>query len=593
MVPIQANRRIGLEALKAALSEAAERPAPTRESPFPGPFQDEVARLETLLPAGRSRGSERLPRYLVERLLLDTDGYFEGHVLTGGDQTLRAALRLARGRLAQAGCPVPAIEASSRYGWVARVVEGVVTHTSPTRVTIGDRIDAVLTHRLWGTLILAALMLLMFHAVFSWAEVPMNGIAAATRWLAGLVAAHLSDGALRSLLIDGVIGGMGSVVIFLPQIVILFFFLAILEDCGYLARAAYLMDRIMVRVGLSGMSFIPLLSCFACAIPGVMATRVIESRRDRLITILIAPLMSCSARLPIYTLMIAAFVPDRPFWGGWVGSRGLTLFALYLIGILAAAAVALVPRWGPWRGPTSPFIMELPAYKWPCPRVILHRIIDRAWAFLQGAGTTILAVSVVMWAALYYPRLSPSDRAPFTAEQERLRDGHDRAAEAGDAKAMAVAEAALSDVEDRITGAQRRRSFLGRAGHLIEPVVRPLGWDWRIGSAVLASLPARETVVATLGVVFDAGEGDKGAQGLHAALRSATRPGTDRPLFNTPVAASIMVFFALCGQCIATLAVIRRETNSWIWPARSFALMTTLAYLGALIAYRIGMWLVA
>jgi ferrous iron transport protein B len=593
VVAIQPGRRMGLEALKSALSEAAERPAPTCRSPLPGPFQEEVAHLETLLPAAGSAGGEAVPRFLVERLLLDADGYFEGRVLTGGDPSLRDALRMARGRLAQAGCPVPAIETSSRYGWVARVVEGVVTRTDPSRVSIGDRIDVVLTHRLWGTLILAALMVLMFHAVFRWAEAPMKLIAAATRGLAGLIAAQLSEGALRSLLIEGVIGGMGSVLAFLPMIVILFFFLAILEDCGYLARAAYLMDRVMVRVGLSGTSFIPLLSSFGCAIPGVMATRVIENRRDRLITILVAPLMSCSARLPVYALLIAAFIPDRSYWGGWIGVRGLTLLALYLVGILVAAAVALVLRRGPWRGATSPFIMELPDYKWPCPRVILHRIVERAWDFLHGAGTTILAVSVVMWAALYYPRLSPGDRAPFVAEQERLRAGYDRAARAGDAGTMAEATAALRDLDDRIACAQRRQSFVGRAGRWIEPVVRPLGWDWRIGSAVLASLPARETVVATLGVVFDAGAGEPQGEGLHAALRSATWPGTDRPLFTTPVALSIMIFFALCGQCVATLAVIRRETNSWTWPACSFALMTILAYVGALMSYQIGMWLLA
>jgi ferrous iron transport protein B len=593
VVPVQANHRIGLDALKDALAEAADRPAPpARESPFPEPFGAEVARLETALadtraPHSEGSGAPALHRSLVERLLLDTGGYFEGQILAEGDEGLRDALRASRERLARAGCPVPAIEAMARYGWVARVVEGVVTHPTEPRVTLGDRIDAILTHRLWGTLVLAAAMVLIFHAVFTWAAVPMAGIDAAVGALAGLVQAHLPEGALRSLLTDGVIGGIGSVVIFLPQIVILFFFLALLEDCGYLARAAYLMDRLMVRVGLSGKSFIPLLSSFACAIPGVMACRVIENRRDRLTTILVAPLMSCSARLPVYTLLIAAFVPNRMYLGGLVGLQGLTLFALYLIGIVTAAAVALVLKRTVLRGAPPPFVMELPAYKWPSPRVVLYRMLDRGWAFLRRAGTMIFAVSVVMWAALYYPRLAPGDKdaAVLVAERARLR---------AEVEAGADPEAGLAAVEARLEGAQKRQSLLGRAGRLIEPVVLPLGWDWRIGSAVLAAFPAREVVVATLGVVFDVGskvEDDGGSNRLRSALRAATWQGTSRPLFNTPVALSILVFFALCAQCVSTLAVIRRETNSWGWPAFCFAYMTALAYLGALITYQVGTWI--
>ena len=307
-------------------------------------------------------------------------------------------------------------------------------------------------------------MLLMFNAVFSWAKLPMDGIEAAVAWLSGTIEASLPDGPLRSLLVDGIIGGIGAVVIFLPQIFILFLILTGLEECGYLARAAYLMDRLMVRVGLCGKSFIPLLSSFACAIPGVMATRVIENRRDRLTTILIAPLMSCSARLPVYTLMIAAFIPDRRFLGGLLGLQGLTLFSMYLVGIVVAAAVALVLKRTLLRGAAPPFVMEMPGYKWPSPRVVLHRMFDRGWDFLHNAGTIIFAVSIVMWGALYYPRMSPGELAPFAAEEARLERELGAAKAAGDAAKVEAAGASLADLANRREGAQKRQSLLGRVG---------------------------------------------------------------------------------------------------------------------------------
>ncbi|MGE3821612.1 MAG: nucleoside recognition domain-containing protein, partial [Isosphaeraceae bacterium] len=366
---------------------------------------------------------------------------------------------------------------------------------------------------------------------------------------------------------------------------------ALLEDCGYLARAAFLMDRLMSQLGLSGKSFIPLLSSFACAIPGVMAARVIENRRDRLTTILVAPLMSCSARLPVYALMIAAFIPNRRFVGGLLSLQGITLFCLYALGIVVAALAALVFKRTLLRGATPPFVMELPSYKWPSLRVVVHRMVERAWSFLQRAGTLILAVSIVMWGALYYPRLSPSEAAPLLAEREVIATDLERARADGDDVRIAALEASLNAQDVRLDGEQKRRSLLGRAGRLIEPAVRPLGWDWRIGSAVLASFPAREVVVASLGVIFDVGDADQeeGEGRLIDALKRATWRDSGRPLFNVPVALSVMIFFALCAQCSSTLVVIRRETGSWWWAALSFTYMTALAYLGALAAYQVGM----
>ncbi len=596
VVPVQAHRRLGLDELKDAIAEAAKQPGASPASPFPAAFRAEVQELEALLATANGHaGEHHLPRYLVERLLLDTGGYIESHLpaLTSRP-TVRDMLAQARERLSQAGFPVPAVETMARYAWVSRVLEGVVVHPAEPASTWGDRLDAILTHRAWGLLALAVVLLLVFSAVFSWARWPMEGIEAAIGWLSVQAETRLPDGPLRSLLVDGVIGGIGAVVIFLPQIFILFLMLTSLEECGYLARAAYLMDRVMVRFGLSGRSFIPLLSSFACAIPAVMAARVIENRRDRLTTILIAPLMSCSARLPVYTLMIAAFIPDRRFAGGLIGLQGLVLLAMYVLGVVVAAVVALVLKRTLLRGAAPPFLMELPAYKWPAPGVVLHRMFDRGWDFLRNAGTIIFAISIVMWGALYYPRISPRDLAPLAAEQARLEHERDDARTAGHVEAAQRASASLTAIANRVEGAEKRQSLLGRVGRLIEPAVRPLGWDWRIGSAVIASFPAREVVVATLGVIFDVGrdmDTPEGTQKLGDALRSACWADTGRPLFDVPVALSIMVFFALCAECVSTLAVIGRETGGWGWPAFTFCYMTVLAYAGAFLIYQATHWL--
>jgi ferrous iron transport protein B len=355
------------------------------------------------------------------------------------------------------------------------------------------------------------------------------------------------------------------------------------------------MDRVMTRVGLSGKSFIPLLSSFACAIPGIMATRVIENRRDRLTTILIAPLMSCSARLPVYTVLIAAFIPARQYAGGLISLRALVMMAMYLVGIVAAVFVALILKRTLLRGPTPPFVLELPGYKWPSFNTVFHRMWERGWAFIRQAGTLIVAVSIVVWAALYYPRHPEQVEGPFAAKRAALDSQLAQLPAESDA-ARTIAEQ-LSELDGKIAGEYRRQSFLGQAGHWIEPVVKPLGWDWRIGCAAIASFPAREVVIATLGIIYDLGENvdlanDSDSTRLQTALRQARWAGTDRPVFNVPVALSIMVFFALCAQCASTLVVIKRETNSWRWPLFTFCYMTALAYVGSLLTYQLGrLWL--
>jgi ferrous iron transport protein B len=606
VIAVQANRHIGLEPLKKALTTAAQEsahpsqpetaPENVRENPFPANFRQLTAELAKSLNAGRS---QQLPHFLVERLLLDGDGYLERELLAGTPVGHVEQLRAARQTLAEAGTPVPAVEAMARYDWVGRVLEGIVKRPdSPPRQTTSDRIDTVLTHKVWGTLVLVGVMALLFSSIFVFANPLMGLVDSGVGRLASWVEGSLSPGALRSLLVDGVIGGVGAVLVFLPQILILFFFIAMLEDCGYMARAAFLMDRLMAGVGLSGRSFIPLLSSFACAVPGIMAARVIENRRDRLATILIAPLMSCSARLPVYVILIGAFVPARSFLGGLVGLQGLTLLAMYAIGIFTAVLVAWLLKRTLLRGETPPFVMELPSYKMPSGRLVLQRMVERGWGFVRRAGTVIVAVTIVVWAMAYYPRAQQqvdqaidAQRAALAATAQRTRPG---------SQAHAEATGQLAEFDDprhrdhRAASLHQRYSLLGQAGQWIEPVVRPLGWDWRIGCAAIASFPAREVVMGVLGVIYHLGPeldvGDQADQNqLQQRLRTARWDDTGRPVYNLPVALSLMVFFALCAQCAATLAVIRRETGNWWWPALTFTYMTLLAYVGALVTYQVGM----
>jgi len=569
VVPTQANKGLGIDRLATTIAAAVGNPPPARV-PFPEPFEREVDALAERLPEVES--------FLLRRLLTDLGGSAEAQFAAGHGPALTAA----RKRLEEAGCPVPAVEARTRYAWIRRATAGAVTRPQTPPLTATDRIDRVLTHKVWGTLVFVAIMAAVFQSIFTAAVPLMDLITAGKDTLAGLVRGVLPPGPLTSLIADGVVEGVGSVVVFLPQILILFGFLAVLEDCGYMARAAFLMDKLMARCGLSGKSFIPMLSSVACAVPGIMAARVIENRRDRLATILVAPLMSCSARLPVYTLLIAAFLTVGHAW--WV--PGATLFAMYLIGMVVAPLVAWTLKKTVLRGPTPIFVMEMPQYQWPSARSVVTRMLDRARAFLVRAGTLILASMVVIWALLYFPSADATGRS-YDLRIAELR----RQVESADGEAKDNLEREI----DVLNGAWRRQSWLGRAGRWIEPAVRPLGWDWKIGMAALASFPAREVVVGVLGQIYNLGqrEADELHEPLGQALTEATwgdEPG-GRPVFTVPTALSLMVFFALCCQCVSTLAVIRRESGSWAWPALAFTYMTVLAYVGALAVYQVGTWI--
>jgi ferrous iron transport protein B len=642
VVPIQANTGAGLERLREVLRDVAKAHTLPRPLPFPEAFEREVAGLRSVV------GTE-VPAFLLRRCLLDVGGYTEHRLVEQHGAPLVDHLSHARHRLAEEGCGVPAVEARTRYGWIRETVKPCLHRDSVRPTTWTDRLDRILTHRIWGTLVFLFVMLGMFVSIFWLARPFMKAIEAGRDWVAGWIgppSGLLGAGPLTSLLTDGLLMGVGSVLVFLPQILILFGFIAVLEDCGYMARAAYLMDRLMSRCGLSGKSFIPLLSSMACAVPGILATRVIENRRDRLATILVAPLMSCSARLPVYLLLVGAFLPVRVYsW--WV--PGLVLFAMYLIGLVLAPLVAWVLKSTLLRGETPLFVMEMPLYKWPALKTVVWRMLDAAGAFLRRAGTIILATMIVVWALLYFPRgISNPDTTregmdaaavvlKVPAEEEAVEKDRVNLAEQGkelrarlDSGSATYEEALaflkgvgeycdkvenkdagekMDDAVARLTGEWKRQSWLGQAGKAIEPAVQPLGWDWRVGTAALASFPAREVVVGTLGMVFDAPkepepENQTFLQWLYATLFGDEKPagetklareliaakweGTDRPLFSLPVALSLMVFFALCAQCASTLAVIRRETRSTGWAVFTFVYMTVLAYVAALIVFQVG-----
>jgi len=454
---------------------------------------------------------------------------------------------------------------ATRYAWARRVLADVVERPATAVVTASDRIDRVLARR-WGLLIFLAVVALVFQGLFSWTQPLSDGISSLVGSLGGWAGGWLPEGALKSLLVDGALAGAGAVLSFTPQIALLFIFIAALEDCGYMARGAYLMDRFFSKLGLSGQSFIPLLSSFACAVPGIMATRTIGNRRERLTVMLVAPLMSCSARLPVYTVMIGAFVPARKV-AGLLNLQGLVLLAFYLLGILVAIPVSLLAQRLLLRkaAPTL-FVMELPSYKWPDPRTVLIRSWLKAKAFVVTAGTFIFCISILVWGLAYFPH----------PEAIHQRYAALQAAEPAQAGALAAQEA----------GEYLRQSFIGRAGKALEPAFTPLGWDWRITMAALASFPAREVVIATLGTIFNVSEEGEGEHlKLSESLRQASWPD-GRPLFNLGVAISLMVFFGLCAQCASTLVVLRQESGSWAWPALTFTYMTGLAYACALAAYQ-------
>lgn len=568
-----ANRRLGVAELRRAILDGLDLPPSRPGWIWPEPIARELRELEERF------GTDG---FLLRRALIDENGPAETLLASRFDGGMRGALEGARARIRQHAPSAAALEAEMRHRWIREATAPYVQRT-PVGRRRTERIDDVLIHRVFGLPIFILVMGAVFISIFAWAAPFMDLITGlfdrtGERVVALLAGTPLAGGALESMIVDGMIAGVGGIIAFLPQIVFLFFFIAILEDCGYMARAAFLMDRLFRLFHLSGSSFIPMLSSFACAVPGIMATRTIGNARDRMVTVLIAPFMSCSARMPVYSLMIAAFIPARMV-GGFLPLQGLVFGSMYFVGIFAAIPAAVLLKRFMVKGPRSTFVMEMPAYKVPNPRSVGLRILERSRTFLRQAGTIIFAMSIIVWALGYFPRPAEVGER-FGRERvrvERTLTGAERARE-------------ISRVDKEESGAYVRASFLGRAGRFLEPAVAPLGWDWKIGMATIASFPAREIIVSTLNIIYDlGGEGSDGDEkaALIGKLTSA-RNDDGLPVFTIPVALSIMVFFALCCQCGATLAAIKRETNSWRWTSFTFLYMTVLAYVGALAVYQVG-----
>ena len=600
-----ANKRKGIELVRNAIESLLLSPPiliqPERfaRAQFPDVFHSEVRSLADWLTSQKKSSLN----FQVDRLLIDTDGEYQRSLCQSGLHEINDRIAISRKRLTDAGCKVPMFETKTRYAWIRQIIDGAVTRRESKSVSWSDKVDKWLTHRWVGMFAFVLIMFLVFQSITFFAAWPMQGIEAIQGWISGGVEGILPPGALRSLFADGVVAGVGGVLMFLPQIAILFFFIAVLEDCGYMARAAFVMDKLMSSVGLSGKSFLPLMSSFACAVPGIMATRTIENRKDRMVTLLVAPLMSCSARMPVYILMVSAFVPATTFAAGWISLQGLVLLGMQSIGAIVAIPVAWFLKKFFFPGEAATFLMELHSYKWPSPFVIYQRVWERVIAFVTRAGTLIFCTSVLVWAAGYFPGdHQPLDAATSSleklqAERSSLELEKTRAIDSKESTTVErldldveTNKLAIVDETNRINSLRSdliENSFLGVAGQWIEPAVKPLGWDWKIGVAVIASFPAREVIISTLGTIYSLGSAeDHESEGLQSQLKGAKWPD-GRPVFTLATAMSIMIFFALCAQCSATLMTIRRETNSWRWPIFSFAYMTTLAYIGAWIAFKV------
>ena len=587
VVPLIASVGQGVPELKRAIHQLLLNPrplaAPRQFCDLPAVFSTEVAQVaDRLIQASPTR----TVRPQSEALLLVSDEKAFANGERGYPEPVREAILNARTRLESAGIVWQSAVIEARYEQVSDIHRAVTTEGEAFTETFSDRLDRILTHKFWGVIIFMVLMVAMFQSIFTFAKLPMSILDAGVTRLGESVARLIPPGDLQHLLVDGVIAGVGAVVVFLPQICLLFLFIGLLEDTGYMARAAFLMDRLMSKVGLHGKSFIPMLSSFACAIPGIMATRTIESPKDRLATILVAPLMSCSARLTVYTLLIGACIPDQRVLGIF-RLPGLTLFAMYLLGIIAALAMAWLLKKTLLKGEPPMLIMELPPYKRPGVKAVLRHMWDRSELFLRKAGTIILGINIILWFLASYPRSSAVEQQ--AAARRTAVTSAPLPPNLDARKAKEVRREELSAVERQAAAERLHASFAGRLGHWIEPAIAPLGFDWKIGIGVVASFAAREVFVSTMSTVYSVGAGpsEETSQTLAKTLSTQKRP--DGSLLYTPLLGiSLMVFYVFALQCVSTVAIVKRETNSWRWPLFQWIYMAVLAWVGAFITYQGG-----
>lgn len=572
VVPVVATKRRGLDDLRiqierALLPDARSKPP---DIPYSEAVRADVAKLLPAIEKWRPHATVDEARAFALWCMLslgDDD-------LVGVPETVREIAADVRNQALSEGRNPHLEIISSRYDWLDDVVREACSERSP-QMPFSEKVDRLLTHPVAGILIFALVMFGIFEALFAGAEPFMDAIESLTTSLQDLAVTVLPSGVLRDLIVEGIIAGVGNVLVFAPQILFLFLFIGFLEDSGYLARVAFVIDRVMKGVGLHGKAFVPLLSGFACAVPAVMATRTIERRRDRLVTMLALPLMSCSARLPVYILIVGTVFAGMSV--GWFSAGAVALFSMYVLSVLVTLGAAAVLRRTVLRGPTPTFLLEMPPYRWPSATILWLNAWRRLRIFLVDAGTIILAMTIVLWAALSFPK---SQEVTQRFEAERAQIQQINLPEAAETEA-------LQRLESKEASAQLENSLGGRFGHAIEPALRPIGFDWQIGIGIIGAFAAREVFVSTLGVVFGIGEADEENKPLREALQDA-RHADGTPVMTPLSGVSLMVFFLLACQCMSTIAVVRKESGSWKWPLFLFTYMTVLAYLASLMVYQGG-----
>ena len=640
VIPVVGNKKQGIDELKKATIEAIGTEIPKLKSIYDATTEKLIQDLAiTDDDHDRSRAE-----YI--RVVFDVNSPAEKRFLAEESEEVHQVLFNGRKKLKEVNGFLSMAETSALTKRANRIYDKSIILEKKGRVSTSEKVDKVLLHWLAGPIILFFSMVLVFQSIFSWSEPLMDMIDSFFGGIAGYVEASMIDGPLRSLLTDGIIGGVGSVLIFLPQIIILFLFIAILEDSGYMSRASFLVDRLFKWCGLSGKSFIPMLSSFACTIPGILATRTIEDRKHRFITIMVAPLMTCSARLPVYAVMIAAFIPYKVYFG-FLNLQGIVLILLYLLGIFVAIIVSYILKKLIFKAEPGTFFMELPSYKIPSVHSVFIRLLNRAKSFILRAGTVILAITIIIWALGYFPR----DKAiisDYTNKAAKIENDHNTAllsfnsllndykVDMNDQTLKEITEIDLqfanaasieefgSLTENLISqnpelsipiglinnihmqaiitnkkleklandqqGEHLRNSYFARIGKTIEPIFYPLGWDWKITMATLAAFPAREVIIATIGTIYNlGGDVNEESTSLVEKMRQAKwedGPKKGRFVFTPAVALSIMVFFALSCQCGATLVTIKKETALWRYAVWTFVYMTVLAYVLSFTTYQ-------
>ncbi len=463
--------------------------------------------------------------------------------------------------ITKAGLNHRTLEATIRYSWLDNLLQQSENKevNSLKRISRSEKLDRILTHQFFGPIIFITLLVTIFQSIFTWSTYPMEWIDAAIGLVGNSILDIMAEGILRDLIVEGIVGGVGAILIFLPQILILVFFMTMLEDSGYMSRVAFMLDKFMTKVGLHGRSVLPLMSGYACAIPGIMATRTIDSWKERLTTIMVLPLMSCSARLPVYALMIGAFIPARKVFG-LLNLQGLTLILMYFLGTFTAFVVAKIfSKFIKVKGQSS-FVMELPPYRIPLMRSVLHQVYTRGKLFLLNAGKIIMAVSIVLWFLASFPKVSTDITNNYSK----------------------------SDTEQLELVNPIHNSYAGKIGHAIEPIIAPLGFDWKIGVGLITSFAAREVVISTLATLYNVEDDGENMVSLSESMKNDINQNTGLPVFSTLVALSLMIFFVYAAQCMATFAIVRHETNSWKWPLIMIAYMTGLAYIASFVVYQGG-----